>query len=360
MMNLNKIAASVLIASAFASNGCALETGGETVEESRALLTQYNVYLGSFHGHSSASDGENPPRAVFKWARDLTWLKQGVPTRAFDFYILTDHAELTSGEDYNKNLRLANEFNREGSFVTMRGFEYSNPLNGHANVFETVGQNAWLWYSFSASFSSFYSWVDSNDGIGQFNHPGDYGSFNNYKFNASVADNFKLMETANGDDHNSSNKFVGYFNTALAKGWKLAPTGNLDNHCLCDYGVRTGVLATSLGRDGIVDAMRNRRVFSSDDQYIEVRFSLGDHWMGEVVNTAPGTYTFDLNAKSDEIITKAELVVKGVVTSTATFAADTINWRPSIDAVADTYAYVKVTEADGNVAISAPIWIDVP
>jgi hypothetical protein len=28
-----------------------------------------------------------------------------------------------------------------------------------------------------------------------------------------------------------------------------------------------------------VDAMRSRRAFSSDDQYIEVRFSLGDHWM---------------------------------------------------------------------------------
>src|SRR5262249_30883945 len=150
-------------------------------------------------------------------------------------------------------------------------------------------------------------------------------------YSANVADNFRMMETANGSDKNRSGKFLGYYNSALAKGWKLAPTGNLDNHCLCDYGVRTGVLATTLSRGGIVDAMRARRVFSADDPYIEVRFSLGDRWMGEVVNTATGTYTFDLSAVSDEIITKAELVVKGTVTSTAAFSASSITWRPSLN-----------------------------
>lgn len=328
-------------------NGCVVEVDGEALEQSRESLATMNVYLGSFHGHSAASDGSGSPAQVFNWA------KSG---GAFDFYILTDHAELLSNTEWSTNATLADQYNQDGVFVAMRGFEYSNPFNGHANVFGTSGKKAW----FLSANSTFYNWVNANDGIGQFNHPGDSGSFSNYNYVANVADNFKMMETANGGDRNSSGKFIGYYHTALAKGWKLAPTGNLDNHSLSDSGVRTGVLATSLTRAGIVDAMRARRVFSSDDQYIELRFSLGDRWMGEAVSSAVGAHTFDLNVISDEVISKVELVVKGVVTASAAPGTATVAWRPSIEVTADTYAYAKVTEADGNVALSAPIWIDVP
>jgi hypothetical protein len=54
------------------------------------------------------------------------------------------------------------------------------------------------------------------------------------------------------------------------------------------------------------------------------------------------------------------LVVKGaIVASTAPNALHTA-WRPSLAVTTDTYAYARVTEADGHVALSAPIWIDVP
>jgi hypothetical protein len=343
----SKLAAPLVLLSVAFVNGCAVDVDGQMIEESRGYLTTMNVYLGSFHGHSAASDGSGSPSTVFNWAKS---------SGNFDFYILTDHAELLTNNEWNTNATVANQYNQDGVFVAMRGFEYSNPFDGHANVFETSGKKGW----FLSSNSAFYNWVDSNNGIGQFNHPGDSGSFNNYAFVTNASDNFKMMETANGGDRNSSGRYIGYFNTALAKGWKLAPTGNLDNHSLSDAGVRTGVLATSLTRAGIVDAMRARRLFSADDLYIEVRFSLGDRWMGEVVPGVTGSYTFDLNVVSDEVISKVELVVKGVVTTSATPGTTAVSWRPSINVTADTYAYARVTEADGNVALSAPIWIDVP
>ena len=57
-----------------------------------------------------------------------------------------------------------------------------------------------------------------------------------------------------------------------------------------------------------------------------------------------------------------ELVVQGAVAQTLTPAAGTTSliWHPSLSVSADTYAYLKVTEADGQVAITAPIWLDVP
>ncbi|MFT3923320.1 MAG: CehA/McbA family metallohydrolase [Myxococcales bacterium] len=329
-----------------ASSGCADLDESDVGENSQAL-TAYDVYLGSFHGHSNYSDGDNPPRDVFNWAKSAG---------TFDFYILSDHAELLTNSEWSGIASLADEFNQDGVFTAIRAFEYSNPLNGHANVFNTSGRKAW----FLSSNSSFYDWVDANNGLGQFNHPGDNGDFSNYAMVAKVSDNFRLMETANGGDKNRSGKYIGYYNSSLAKGWKLAPTANLDNHSLTDSGIRTGVLASSLTRAGVLEAMQARRVFSSDDLYIEVRFSMGNHWMGEVVSQPAGTVTFNLAVTSDEVITNMELVVKGVSVASFQPNTDLANWSPTLNVTADTYAYAKVTEADGDVSLSAPIWIDVP
>jgi hypothetical protein len=59
------------------------------------------------------------------------------------------------------------------------------------------------------------------------------------------------------------------------------------NQSLSDSGVRTGILATSLTRAAVIEAMQTCRVFSSDDPYIEVRFSPGDHWMGKTERPNP-------------------------------------------------------------------------
>jgi hypothetical protein len=327
--------------------GCADVDDAASLAGSAQALKSFEVYLGSFHGHSQYSDGDNPPRDVFTWAK--------TPGK-FDFYILSDHAELLTNSEWDTIGSLADEFNQDGVFTAIRAFEYSNPFDGHANVFNVTGRKAW----FLSSNSTFYDWVDKNNGIGQFNHPGDHGAFSNYAYVAKVSDNFKLMETANGGDKNRSGKFIGYYDSALAKGWKLAPTANLDNHSLTDSGIRTGILATSLTRAGLLEAMQARRVFSSDDPYIEVRFSLGDHWMGETVSSKAGVHTFNLAVTSDEPISKLELIVKGVSVASTQPGTDTATWNPTLDVTADTYAYAKVTEADGDVSLSAPIWIDLP
>jgi len=319
----------------------------EAVALQQQALQSYEVYLGSLHGHSKASDGDNPPRDVFNWA------KSG---GAFDFYVLSDHAEFLTDSEWRTNATLADEFNQDGVFTAVRAFEYSNPFGGHANVFETSGLKRWL----LTSRSSFYKWVDENNGIGQFNHPGDYGTFDNYVYSANVADNFKFMETANGGDKNSGGKFIGYYNSALAKGWKIAPTANLDNHSLSNSGIRTGVLALSHTRAGLIEALRARRVFSSDDRYIEVRFTFGDHWQGEEVNVPTGTHTFSLNVISDETIAKFELIVNGTSVVSTIPNTSEASWSPSINVTADTYVYARITEADGDVSLSAPIWLNVP
>jgi hypothetical protein len=148
----------------------------------------------------------------------------------------------------------------------------------------------------------------------------------------------------------------------LSKGWKVAPTRNLDNHSLSDSGGRSVVVAPALTRGEVLGALSARRVYASDDQNVQVAFLLGSSWMGSAVQGSTGTYTFSATVLDNEPLARLELVSKGqlvgqmVPPAGATSAA----WQPTLAVSADTYAYLRVTEADGQVAVTAPIWIDVP
>lgn len=346
---MNKVVASVMFAVPLALVGC-----GEVEEDVSmtrdALLNGMNFYYGNLHGHTKYSDGSGTASEGYAFGRD---------TAGMDFYSITDHAELLSSTEWSDTLTQANAFNQDGAFVALRGFEYTNYASGHINVFDTTSYRS-FWSSMT--LSSFYSWLDSNNGLGQFNHPGDPGSFGSFGLNAKAVDNMSLLETANGSDTNASGTYVNDYNDALKKGWKVAPVGNNDNHKLADAGRRTVLVATDLTRSGLLTAMRARRMYSSDDHNLEVAFVLNGAWMGSTVPGSTGEYQFDVTLQDDEAIARVELVVKGAVTQSLTPAAGTTSlvWHPTLSVSADTYAYLKVTESDGQVAITAPIWIDLP
>jgi trimeric autotransporter adhesin len=314
------------------------------------LLAGMSFYFGNLHAHTKYSDGEQTPAQGFAWARD---------TAHMAFYTVTDHAELLSNSEWNNVGTQADAYNADGTFVAMRGFEYTNYFTGHINVFDTTSARS-FWSSLT--LSSFYSWLDSKNGIGQFNHPGDPSDFDGFSKNSKVLDNMALLETANGDTTNASGTYVGYYNAALRNGWKVAPTGNNDNHSLSDSGRRTVLVAESLTRGNLLSALRARRMYSSDDPNVEIAFVLNGSWMGSTVAGNAGTYTFNVAILDDEPIHSVELVVNGTVAAAQTPPAGTsqLTWNPALTVTADTYAYLKVTEADGQVALTAPIWIDVP
>jgi len=331
--------------------GCGVEVSESDAAATRdALLNGMNFYFGNLHAHTKYSDGQKTPAEGYVWARD---------TAKMAFYAITDHAELLSSSEWNDVGTQANNYNEDGRFVALRGFEYTNYLLGHINGYDTSGYRS-FWSSLT--LSSFYSWLDSNNGIGQFNHPGDPSDFSNFSLNSKAVDNMALLETANGGDSNASGVYTGEYDRALSKGWKAAPTGNNDNHSLSDAGRRTVLVATELTRAGLVSAMRARRMYSSDDPNMEIAFVLRGSWMGSTVTGSQGSYTFDVAILDDESISSVQLVAKGSVVSTLTPppGVKELTWNPTLNVTSDTYGYLKVTGADGHVAITAPIWIDVP
>ncbi|MEE8526098.1 MAG: hypothetical protein V3T72_19340, partial [Thermoanaerobaculia bacterium] len=129
----------------------------------------YHTYFGFLHAHSHLSDGEGSALEAYEFARDEGGL---------DFFSLTDHGiQLYVSWPWNdkwRRLRDAAEATHvPGSYVTLWGFEWSNPLLGHASVIRSEDFTHTL---ARIRMADLYAWLrERPDAFARFNHPGKYG-----------------------------------------------------------------------------------------------------------------------------------------------------------------------------------------
>ena len=357
----------ILFTAAFFSSPVSSDTGVDTTN----LSGNMNYYFGSLHGHSNKSDGDESPSEVLAHARDVA---------GFDFYALTDHGEFLFGSEWDTIKKKVDAYNDDHNFIALRGFEFSHNTDGHMNVFNTSDYNSSILFF---TMPWMYYWISVKGGYGQFNHPGDAApllTFWNMQLSETAYDNMMLVETGNGIKGNVDGRYIPYYIKALDKGWRVAPSNNLDNHSLWfdKHCHRTVIIAEELTRSAILDAISQRRVYSSDDADIEIAFRHADGtWMGSEteVNIYYDTTTqFYVEVKNNEAITKLELISNGgdVVAEQLYSDGETeVIWTPVVEVSDGDYFFVKVTEhntidvdtdsnndGDTQIALTAPIWIN--
>lgn len=337
------------------------DSAGKMAEDEKILTVlplegKMHQYFGNFHGHSGISDGEGTAVEIMNWAKF---------DEKIDFYVMTDHAEQISESEWAEIKLQTDLFNEDGVFAAMRGFEWSHPVNGHICIYETDDYSAAysdLW------INKIYEWIKDNNGIAQFNHPGrEIEAFNNLKLEPDVLSNMIMMETGNKSTGNNDGEFIPYYIKALDNGWQIAPTSNQDNHKMELTSHRSVFIGEELTRANLLDAMKSRRIYSSDDPDIKVVFKHREHWMGSNVTVTDPLVRFDIKIVDNEPVQKLELITnKGV--SVAEFipeeGAMTAFWFPEITVNQSSYYFLKVTSEDINdgeapvqIAITAPIWI---
>lgn len=333
-----------------------MATGAQA--DQNTLLGGLNIYFGSLHAHSNYSDGKGSPEDNLKWARDVA---------KYDFYSLTDHSEQVMPWMWSKIGSLANKYNVAGKFCAMRGFEWGNPLQGHINVFDTNSQTNTVAIM---GVDPFYLWLRLNNGIGQYNHPGEQPlDYNNFRYISKDDKYMCLLETGNSGTGNNDGQYITEFVKALDKGWHVAPTNNQDNHSMSTNCHRTAIVASELTRASLKDSIRKRRVYSTDDPNMKVVFKTGSVWMGTQMATGDPDITFTVSVTDDEPILKMELISnKGAILATKTFSEDAAEylWQPTVHLAGDAYYFVKIYELntietqDGGIqiAVTAPIWVD--
>ena len=351
-------------------------------------IEDYGLYFGQLHAHTNLSDGTGTVEQAFEHAANVENL---------DFLALTDHSNSFEGqsglpsagtthlgdenaEEVNASWREGREGARnitaqEGDFVGIYGFEmtWSGGAPGHINTFNSEGfenRNAEPYRKGDnyEVLEAYYDTLNENpETISQFNHPGDtFGDFMDFALYDPVIDNqITLIEVGNGEGAIGSSGYFpsySYYTRALDKGWHVAPTNNQDNH-KGNWGdsntARSVVLADGLTEDSIYDAMKNYRVYATEDNDLSILYELNGNAMGSILDEQESiNITADISDPTDTSgETKVEVIVNGGQTlAEKTFTGGSATVEFDNLSTGYGYYYLRVTQADKQIAVTAPVW----
>jgi uncharacterized protein YdeI (BOF family) len=328
-----------------------------------------HAFLGDLHNHTGNSDGAGTPAQALAAGK----------AAGLDFMAITDHSYAISDPEWADTLAAVNA--ATGSdFLALRGFEYTQGAEGHINVYNTVRHavrtNTGCSYcdytpnlEAGVTVQGFYPWLAISGTIGidaagtvmQFNHPG-WINFNDWAFHPEVSSVARLEEVGNGNGTSymfSEEEFI----RSLDYGWKVGATNNADTHTTY-WGVntdhRTGVLMPELTKTALLEALRERRTYATEDKNFSLSMKANGFWMGSEIDNI-GHIQFEIDGSdpdSSDLTSLVELktdqgkVIAQIQPGTASF-----NWQPQINITTGVhYFYVKVTQADGQRIVSSPVW----
>ena len=343
-------------------------------------LDGYQLYFGQLHAHTNISDGAGSVTEAFQHASQVDNL---------DFLAVTDHSnsfdnESDSQVDLGADLTNVSDEWKQGheaaaavtgkDFVGLYGFEMTwSDGFGHINTFNTPGFESRSNSEFgnkSGATEGYQNYYDKlvavEDSLSQFNHPGTtFGDFQDFAFyDPQVDQRITLIEVGNGEGAIGSSGYFPsyeYYTRALDKGWHVAPTNNQDNH-KGNWGdsntARSVVLASGLTEEGIYDAIRNYRVYATEDNDLSILYDLNGNAMGSILSKQDAVeITAQITDPTDTADMKVEVIVNGglvIGTQTVTGGSGTVTFH--FDSNEYSYYYLRITQADQNIAVTAPVW----
>lgn len=328
----------------------------------KALPDNANVDFVAFTDHSNYFDSKNNPN---------------VEAALYDTSLVKDSDPSHSWATYKNTVAAFNAANA-GKMVAIAGFEMTwSGGPGHINTFNTPGivsrNNTTLNNKTKdAGLQAYYKLLSQKEGansISQFNHPGTtFGNFIDFGYWDAVVDTrMYMVEVGNGEGQIGAGGYYPSYEQyimALDKGWHVAPTNNQDNH-KGRWGnandARDVILTDDFTEDGIYAALRARRMYATEDKNLELDYTVNGNMMGSIIDV-PEKLNFEISFNDPDrtdSIAKVELVVNsGKVAYTWNSAADLANGSVSVELAPEyTYYFVRVTEGDGDLAVTAPVWV---
>ena len=357
---------------------------------------QYQLYFGQLHSHTQYSDGAGSLDAALDYVKNL-------PESAnVQFVAFTDHsnyfdttgaanpegalydmslASASSQETWNSYRSSVAAFNEAnaGSLVALAGFEMTwSGGPGHINTFNTPGivsrNNSTLNnktdYAGMRAYYALLSQQEGADSLSQFNHPGNtFGTFGDFAFWDPVIDSrMYMVEAGNGEGQIGAGGYYPsyeYYTMALDKGWHLAPTNNQDNH-KGRWGnandARDVILTDDFSEQGIYDALRAMRMYATEDKNLEIGYTVNGMLLGSSLTEVPEKLDIHVTVNdpdASDSISKVEVIVNSGKTA--------YTWDdPAVLATGDlsvtldpdySYYYIRVTQGDGDLAVTAPVWV---
>jgi hypothetical protein len=368
----------------------------------------YTVYLGNLHSQTNHSDGgadlascngaQNPQAGRYGPA-DAFAYAQG---RGLDILVASEHNHMYDGSVgsnpdadaahakslFHDGLAAAQSYSAaHPGFLAVYGLEWGVITNGgHLNVFNTPGLLGWETNAKGelvadtltprSDYAALYTMMKERGWVGQFNHPALTGQFavngvplgftpdGDQAMALCEVINSTAFSTNDSESETRRSNFEMACNKLLEAGYHVAFSSDQDNHCAnwgASYTNRTGLLipaGTALTQDSFLDALRARRVFATMDKGSQLVLTANGHLMGErFANSGPLTLVANFASATGKTAAAVAIMEgvpgrNGAVTQMASSASTTFQPTPG-----EHFYYAKVTQSDGNVLWSAPVWV---
>ena len=371
-----------------------------------------SLYYGQMHSHTAEySDGAGTLEQAYEYA---------MKADDVDFLFVTDHSNYfdttstaTTSSYYDlSSLSMSGSITKweeakqtaaqyvTDDFIGMYGYEMTwSGGPGHTNTFNTYGpisrNNAKL-NDKTNSYAGMHLYndlmVNANLGldvdgnpvaegvqtkylvdspvISQFNHPGTtFGNFDDFAgYNPTRDTVLNLIEVGNGEGAVGGSSYwpsYSQYDLALSKGWHVAPTNNQDNH-KGKWGdantCRDVVMTDNFSEAGIYEAMANHQVYATEDQNLRIYYYLNEQLMGSIIDTTEQdieevSFDVSISDPDGEALGKIEIIGENGI---SLFSVETAQATYELDktlANTDAYYYIRITQKDGDIAVTAPVWV---
>ncbi len=359
------------------------------------------VLWGMIHGHTEMSDGTGTLERYFRQMRDEAGL---------DFGATADHDHLweTPEAFWHRTCRAVRQWDDAGRFVALLGYEWAKWRrngDGDRNVYYRHDDRP-MYRSDDGEYatpSELFRALEGETAIVIPHHPAHAGNFCDWKDHDPVCERLVEIYQMRGSYECSAEDgnplpergaqdpiSEGYVRRALAMGWRVGFTGGGDDHRghagmefpvgLEPDSYSDGLLcveAEARTREAVWQALWNRRTVATSGPRVLLTYRVNGHPMGCELSARKHDHLreqrrlkieFHGTAPAESIdIIRSNRVVRTI----ASPGLDcTVEWTDETSLDSDClpaarfcpnpfcFYYIRVTQADGEVAWASPIWID--
>jgi hypothetical protein len=332
------------------------------------------IYWGDLHGHSSLSDGTGTPEDYFRYARDVA---------ALDVAALTDHDHwgmqpLATNPALWEEIRAqVRAFHDPGRFVTLLGYEWTSWIHGHRHVLY-FGDEGRILDSVDPAFDTPQKLWDALRGqpaltITHHTAGGPIAANWNIPPDPALEPVTEVASVHGSSEAPDSPRVIyeavagNFARDALGRGYRLGFVGSGDGHdghpglaqLASGTGGLVGILADALTREGVLAALRARRVYATNGPRIVLHATLDGAPMGAVV-AASRSSALQVLVVGTAALARVDLVRAGKVARTFAGNGSTEMrlGEPVTGLTAGDYLYVRAVQQDGGAAWSSPFFVD--
>jgi hypothetical protein len=325
---------------------------------------------GDLHMHSNLSGCSLGARfhcteleEKFRFCRDAADL---------DFALNTDHDSMRDHEWY-RNRNAAHFHNLPGHFIAFHGYEWTcshfddKPNYGHYNIlYKEDGPMLRTLDEDANSVQAIAAALSREDALAIPHHPGDNAHPLDWNaFDPDFAPLVEIFQVRGSYEYDNCPMHPQLWGRnvvrkhsvqyGLNRGFDFGFTAGGEHE---GVGV-TGVYAAAFTREGIFNALRERRTFGTTGDRIVVDFRLGQTPMGGRLHIAAPTVKGALTVLGTDRITSIRLVCNGrMVREWEPEALSvTLEWEEALPAGRRTYYYAVIAQRNGEMAWSSPIFV---